>query len=364
MRNVRLQVIALILIAIGLVALTRQLRPTTPHADEIGLLSATSATDSSDAEPSQTTSREAAYTSTIPPDSDAGESVATVSNTTVPNATVSKTTAGIAVVELFTSQGCSSCPPADERLRELIAEASRTDRPIFCLSFHVHYWNHLGWHDPFSDPLYSARQRGYARAFRLNGPYTPQMVINGTDQFVGSDRSRIDRGLDRAFSTPATTEVRLTLRSFDFGKIEPAASHDAANVSDRRFVVDYEVTPMSQLTQYSVLNIAAVERSVQRSVPRGENAGKSLSHANVVRNFKVVPLIASGQGTVRLNINVSSPPGPTATVGAQRVLEGLPSETKTADIDSPGKNFLLIAYVQDLRTLKISGATSVGLDGR
>src|SRR5947209_8838656 len=86
---------------------------------------------------------------------------------------------GVAVVELFTSQGCSSCPPADKLLTDL----SRDGRAIFTLAFHVDYWNRLGWADTFSDAAYSRRQEQYAKAFGLDDLYTPQMVVNGNKQF-------------------------------------------------------------------------------------------------------------------------------------------------------------------------------------
>src|SRR5689334_14081460 len=91
-----------------------------------------------------------------------------------------------ALVELFTSEGCSSCPPADRVLARLAAEARASGRRIFPLSFHVDYWNGLGWRDPWSTRTFTERQRNYARALGWR-TYTPQMVINGAEHFVGSD---------------------------------------------------------------------------------------------------------------------------------------------------------------------------------
>src|SRR5579859_6695441 len=104
---------------------------------------------------------------------------------------------GFAVVELFTSEGCSSCPAADA----LVATVQKEDKdlPVYILSFHVDYWDRLGWKDAFSDAAYSDRQREYARWLRLSSVYTPQVVVNGHQEFVGSDavklREAISNGL-------------------------------------------------------------------------------------------------------------------------------------------------------------------------
>src|ERR1700761_4599853 len=92
----------------------------------------------------------------------------------------SQTSTACAVVELFTSEGCSSCPPADAALAEIVADARKSGAPIFPLAFHVDYWNNLGWTDRFSDPAYSRRQSDYARARKADDLYTPQMIVNGT----------------------------------------------------------------------------------------------------------------------------------------------------------------------------------------
>src|SRR4051794_6734165 len=85
---------------------------------------------------------------------------------------------GLAVIELFTSEGCSSCPPADALLSEILRDARAKNLAIYPLAFHVDYWDHLGWRDPYSDPAHSNRQRGYSRTFRRDSIYTPQMIVN------------------------------------------------------------------------------------------------------------------------------------------------------------------------------------------
>lgn len=93
----------------------------------------------------------------------------------------------VAVVELFTSEGCSSCPPADKLLRTIQAES----KDVYVLSYHVDYWDRLGWKDPFSQAAFTERQRDYAQQFNLESIYTPQVVINGVKEFVGSDEQRL-----------------------------------------------------------------------------------------------------------------------------------------------------------------------------
>ena len=94
---------------------------------------------------------------------------------------------GVAVVELFTSEGCSSCPPADDVLNALAADARTRHTRVFALAMHVDYWDSLGWPDPFASPAMTSRQQDYARSFGVRGLYTPQMVVGGAEEFTGSD---------------------------------------------------------------------------------------------------------------------------------------------------------------------------------
>ena len=111
------------------------------------------------------------------------------------------------LVELFTSEGCSSCPPADELLRQVQSSRSHSQgQLIIGLSEHVTYWNQLGWKDPFSAEEFTVRQNEYSNRFHTEGPYTPQMVVNGREQFVGSDRAGLAGGFE-AGEYPATGEA-------------------------------------------------------------------------------------------------------------------------------------------------------------
>jgi hypothetical protein len=196
---------------------------------------------------------------------------------------------GAAVVELFTSEGCSSCPPADAVLARL------AERPgVFALSFHVDYWDDLGWPDRFSSPANTARQRAYARSLGARGLYTPQLVVQGIDAFVGSDADRADASVARALSSAPV--ARLLLRAH----ATPADAPTSA-------VVSYEA---QGAPAGAVLELAVVERSVTTDVRAGENAGRTLRHADVVRAFASSPLAAlpaTQAGTVTLQLPASLP---------------------------------------------------------
>jgi hypothetical protein len=172
---------------------------------------------------------------------------------------------GVAVIELFTSEGCSSCPPADRALANLTARAKAQDLPVYTLSFHVDYWNYLGWRDPFSSASYSERQHGYSAINERGGTYTPQAVINGEAECVGSDVSRIGELVDAALKRPPRTQIDLRARR-----------------SGLAVDIDYTV---SGATAGRVLNLAVLQPQARSQVEHGENAGERLAHVNVVRRF-------------------------------------------------------------------------------
>jgi hypothetical protein len=164
----------------------------------------------------------------------------------------------VAVVELFTSQGCSSCPPADAILADL------TQRPdVVAVTFPVDYWDYLGWKDTLAHPLFTARQRGYAHARGDRQVYTPQMIVNGTKPCIGSDRSRIE-ALTRGEGETLPVAVTTTERD---GTVR--VEIDAA--PDRVAMAEVWVLPVAR----------------SRTVPigRGENRGRTITYANVVRGL-------------------------------------------------------------------------------
>ncbi len=193
--------------------------------------------------------------------------------------------APFAVVELFTSEGCSSCPPADRLLSELAADAEKTGRPVFALSFHVDYWNYLGWADPFSRSEFSDRQQEYARA--MDGRvYTPQMIVNGSEEFVGSQGGTARKSIENALEHSAGAAIAL----------------HPGNVVEGRLNVAYQVTGQGD---GDFLNLAVVEKGLAVPVKSGENRGRTLKHDNVVRSFRTVVLDKQGMGDTRLEL----PPG-------------------------------------------------------
>ena len=180
------------------------------------------------------------------------------------------------VIELYTSQGCSSCPPADALLTQL---ADRDD--VIALALHVDYWDYIGWKDSFGNPAYTARQNGYARAAGATTIYTPQMVIGGQDHVIGSKPMEVMDNLRVHQARGAQT--RLTLdRSGAALRIQAAPFTRSA-------------TPMIvQLVRY------IPEQTV--SISRGENAGKAIRYSNIVSSWQN---IARWDGTTALNISTN-----------------------------------------------------------
>ena len=220
----------------------------------------------------------------------------------------------VAVLELFTSQGCSSCPPADKLLAETISETKKTGRKIYALSFHVDYWNRLGWADPFSNAAYSQRQKNYASILNLDGAYTPQMVVNGSSQFTGSDKYQLTQALNRALKTKASINFTALTASF---------------TANKTINVQYAT---EGITMAGKINFALIALSETTLIERGENGGHSLQNENVVRQWITIKAAASGQ------VEFSNYP--------------LPAK----------ENIAVIAYFQQDNNLKITGAAMVKPD--
>ncbi len=171
---------------------------------------------------------------------------------------------GFAVIELFTSEGCSSCPPADKLLETIDKEYA--GKNVLVLSYHVDYWNKLGWKDEFSNAENTARQNYYANHFRLNSIYTPQAVVNGTTEFVGSDRNKMTKSIER------------------FKKMNKTIALNALE-DNNKVIVDYKIN--GQLSGENIL-LALVQKQATTDVKRGENGGRKLHHINIVRQFQLV----------------------------------------------------------------------------
>ena len=225
-----------------------------------------------------------------------------------------KAPTGFAVMELFTSEGCSSCPPAYIVAEGIQDEFRKKNSNVIMLDFHVDYWNSLGWTDPFSDSAYSKRQNNYSKALRIDDVYTPQAFVNGKTAFVGSLYQKTKSTIQDAIEE--NPKMKLTI---------------SPKVSQSQYIdVNYE---LSNLSPELVINIAITENSVTSNVLKGENAGKTLTHFNVVRSFNTFP-VSNVKGIARIEYpNFSSKSG-----------------------------IKLVAYVQDAKTMEIYSADSYPLN--
>lgn len=179
------------------------------------------------------------------------------------------------VVELFTSEGCSSCPPADALLRDLDRMQPIAGAQIIALGEHVDYWDDLGWKDTFSAHEFTERQEGYARSLRVASPYTPQIVVDGTAQFVGNDRARAAQELKQAMSR-SKIPVHISELTWEAGNIRAQVLADG-------------------LPSNADLFVALVLDHAQSQVLRGENGGHRLEHADVVLNLTAAGKIEKGK---------------------------------------------------------------------
>lgn len=187
--------------------------------------------------------------------------------------------AGFAVVELFTSEGCSSCPAAEKLLKEIHQEYQ--GRPVYVLAFHVDYWNKLGWTDKFSSAEYTQRQYQYS-AFFLGQIYTPQAIVNGKEAFVGSDAEKIHGAINNALKKKI--------------KLQQAAYK--VSIKDGHVLLDYT---LDQTLKGNLISVALLQRQESVAVSAGENKGKLLEHLNVVRSFYSAPVL-DPSGSISLDI--------------------------------------------------------------
>jgi len=190
---------------------------------------------------------------------------------------------GFAVIELFTSEGCSSCPPADELVAKIQKESK--DKPVYILAFHVDYWNRLGWKDQFSSADFSKRQNDYANYLHLQSVYTPQVVVNGKTEFVGSEEGTLRNAIKNALQKTPTAQIDLSVASLDQNYANLKYSTEGADKN-------------------TVLLVAVLQKNAQTKVERGENQGRTLSHVQIVRKLQRVVL--NGNNGV---VNVTLPHG-------------------------------------------------------
>jgi hypothetical protein len=221
---------------------------------------------------------------------------------------------GPVVLELFTSQGCSSCPPADALIIEL-----GSAKGVIPLAYHVDYWNNLGWSDPFSSHQFSERQSAYSRAMDLGGEYTPQMVIGGESQYVGSDRGTIARAIAGARSKPASGRVSLNTK--------------VVNGPPRilRLKVDAQVFKATGIGPFTVM-VAVYENGLVSKIGGGENDGREIAYDYTVR--KLLPAFELQAAQVEKELTIELEP--------------------SWSLDHLG----VATFIQDPRSLRIVGAAN------
>lgn len=221
--------------------------------------------------------------------------------------------AGFAVVELFTSEGCSSCPPADQAVADIVRTYSSN---VFVLGFHVDYWNDLGWTDTLSNPAYTQRQREYASVFQLRSIYTPQVVVNGKKELVGSDLFLLKKTVEKEISAGVPANLSLHIKDIAEAVITVGWKTTGASLNDR-------------------LQVALLQLHAVTQVKNGENRGRLLQHINVVREFKTLEPGDKKEGVIRLK---------------------LPEGLSPADIQ-------ITVFIQDKNTKRIKAAASAYVQG-
>lgn len=235
--------------------------------------------------------------------------------TTQPVAGQTTAPGAFAVLELFTSEGCSSCPPAEELLARIAKSARQHDMPIYALAFHVDYFDSLGWPDRFSSAAFTGRQAAYVRLMHLPEVYTPQMVVNGRAQLVGGDAAAAKREIQAAFNRSRDSSLLCRVRS---------------GQKPDKLLVDFrgDRIPSGQLVCF-----ALVEDQLETKVEAGENRGRTLRHENVVRALTGVRPNQRWEGSVELSV---------------------PTSVRR-------QNASIICFAQDPATGEISAATRAGL---
>jgi hypothetical protein len=219
------------------------------------------------------------------------------------------------LLELFTSEGCSSCPPAD-RLLESLDRQPVASADLIVLSEHVDYWDHLGWRDPFSSSQYSARQAEYTNRFNLNGVYTPQLVVDGRFGFVGSDG-------DEALSA-----IQEAIREQKIPIAITNVTRDGNHVTAH---IELPAADQNIKGGRGILYVAIADNRAESHVARGENAGRALAHVAVTRVLKQVGVI-----------NLESASSKDVAVTVQPGVSGL----------------RVVAFLQDSRSGHVLGVTA------
>jgi hypothetical protein len=221
------------------------------------------------------------------------------------------------LVELFTSEGCSSCPPADRLLAKLQQEQPVPEAEIIVLGEHVDYWNYIGWTDRFSSAQFSNRQTDYARNFNLDSIYTPQMVVDGREELNGADERAARRIVAKASEAPKAT-IAISIKN-GVAEINVSNVHTVRHAKNAR------------------LWLAITEDNAVTEVKRGENGGRTLRHVAVVRSLLDVGSFRLRNDDLHATKAFTVPPG------------------------ADNKNLKLVAFLQEEGTRRVLGAALTGL---
>ncbi len=199
------------------------------------------------------------------------------------------------LVELFTSEGCSSCPPADKTLARLAHEQPVDGALVVPIAWHVDYWDYIGWADPFALKASTERQRAYAQWMGRGSLYTPQAVVDGRAEMTGSDAQALTRAVEAQVRAPKA-KVSVSVRADGDGR-----------------VVDVVAGPLPAGAEPSDVLVVVVENSAHVDVGRGENAGRTLDHVSMARQVLVAGAVEP-TGETRLHQRISSPKRPSSVV--------------------------------------------------
>ncbi|HEY8562646.1 MAG TPA: DUF1223 domain-containing protein [Pyrinomonadaceae bacterium] len=221
------------------------------------------------------------------------------------------------MVELFTSEGCSNCPPADRALAFLEKEQPYPQAEIITLALHVDYWNDRGWKDEYSAPLFTQRQEFYVQKLKLDGAYTPQMIVDGRTAFIGSDLGKAAKAISEAAKNQKA-------------KIEIAFAENRLKVK------------ISELPEHKISNVflAIAEDKLVSRVARGENSGQTLEHQSVVRELKSIGTLAGAEKSTEIVADFALTP------------------------NWRKENLKIIVFVQENESRKILGVGRINFDNR
>lgn len=220
---------------------------------------------------------------------------------------------GIVIIELFTSQGDINSPPADQLLSEIIADAEKNNRPVYCLSMHVDFWNRYGWMDPFSSLKYTRRLTNYTSVLGMKETYTPFMILNGRTVLPITEKEKVMETIGSSLQKNALLNPRLSYTIFD----------DTLNVSYD--IGTASVTGKAGSDKY--VNVAIVEKGLSTNVTKGDNKGKVLKNDNVTTLFYTTDL-KTAKGLLQIPLKSLK----------------------------PGINKKIIFYIQEKSTKKVLGA--------